>query len=210
MVARDTGHPHVVGVQWWGVGEPLVRDDVVIGGVVAVGRVVPLVAEAFPAANPKVKLGRASLLLLGWFQVACVTPVLGFLRGERGEHLRWRRWVGPLDHKRVMDHRTNGHHLLPSVGCMSSTLPNRSGHRGLRLRRRNSPQSSSSRHTVMLAVHAATSACTHPSSLRSGWTSDRASSRSPACAATYDAVWTRSGHSPIQDLSRPVPKWVTP
>jgi hypothetical protein len=37
------------------------------------------VAEAFPAANPKVKLGRASLLVLDWLQVTGVTPVLGFL-----------------------------------------------------------------------------------------------------------------------------------
>src|SRR5438094_401279 len=49
--------PGVVGVKLVAVDDSLVRHDVVVPGVVAKGRAVPLAAEALPPADPEIKLG---------------------------------------------------------------------------------------------------------------------------------------------------------
>src|ERR1022692_1626454 len=53
--------PRAVGVHLVAVDDPLVRHDVVVQGVVAVGGALPLVAEALPPAGPEVKLGAAGV-----------------------------------------------------------------------------------------------------------------------------------------------------
>ena len=110
--------PRVVGVHLVGVDDPLVRHDVVVAGVVAVGRAESIVAEALPAAGPEVELGDAGLAV-GGFEAAGVAPgVLGLGRGERGEHPRRRGRVGALDREGVVDDGTRSH-LFSSGGSLA-------------------------------------------------------------------------------------------